>query len=114
MARAEKSGALSCGRRSPQFTLDSQLLVPKMILGGLHLPRPEVGSQFPNQGLKVGHGAKAQNPNQLAARGAPLNGSLMSLSFLVFRYPNPTPVSWKFAQVHGVALPSMAPAKLPV
>ena len=22
-----------------------------------------VGSQFPNQGLKVGHGAKAQNPN---------------------------------------------------
>ena len=73
-----------------------------------------VGSQFPNQGLKVGHGAKAQNPNQLAARGAPLNGPLMSLSFLVFRYPNPTPVSWKFAQVHGVALPSMAPAKLPV
>ena len=54
MARAKKSGALSCGRRSPRFTLDSQLLVPKMILGGLRPPRPEVGSQFPNQGLKPG------------------------------------------------------------
>ena len=48
-----------------------------------------VGSLFRNQGLKVGHGVKAQNPNQLATGGGLLNGSLMPLSFLAFHHPNP-------------------------
>lgn len=56
-------------RETHSFTLDSQLLVPKMILGGLHLPRPEVGSQFPNQGLKPGCGNESTEASPLDQEG---------------------------------------------
>ena len=54
-----KSGSQAAAGQRPQFTLNSWVLAPNMISGGLGLQRLEVGFQIPSQRLKSGCGSES-------------------------------------------------------